>query len=79
MATRTIPAKTVTTCDRCDRQCGDDVPRQMEGVIKLEGHALDYLGSPAANASSRFELCDDCYTMLASLIGGEIRAGTRNT
>jgi hypothetical protein len=55
--TRTIPARTIFTCDACQRE---DPPRRMEGKMHLYRHGLDHQGTPVGPGGQRLELCDAC-------------------
>ena len=57
--TTNVPASVIVSCDSCGRLCSDCNRRQSGGLI-LKQDALDYQGSPCANGSRTFDLCDDC-------------------
>ena len=59
MATKLIPARTETTCDRCGVLC-DSRNRRMAGSVKLYRHGLDYQGNAVGPCECSYELCDKC-------------------
>lgn len=59
MATKTIPAKTIVICDACGKECQTG-ERRHNARLTLKQDALDYQGSPCADATSHFDLCDGC-------------------
>ena len=67
MATKTIPAKTVVTCDVCnvERSRGNG---RLEAKLTLKRHALDMHGEPAADGTISFDLCDGCHNIIATRI-----------
>lgn len=62
MSRRTIPAREEVICDRCKQVCEPNGParRIMEGSLRLNQHALDFQGSPVADGSRHWDLCDNC-------------------
>ena len=59
MSTKTIPARTVITCDSCGAECTPQNRRQGGGVI-LKADALDMQGHAVADATQEYDLCDRC-------------------
>lgn len=70
MATRTIPAKTIFTCDGCKT---DDARRVMGGKLKVERGGTDYQGCVVGDASSSWELCDRCIMKFETWCTAEIK------
>lgn len=71
MATKTIPSRIETTCDRCAVLCTKDLGtgrRVMSGVVDLFRHGLDYSGSPCGPGGFKIELCDKCIMEAEDLI-----------
>jgi hypothetical protein len=71
MAIKTIPARTVVTCDACGR---DDQPHKQEGHLTLRRHALDMYGDPCANGTVEVDLCDHCLGLIGDAINRETNA-----
>ncbi|MGN8062755.1 hypothetical protein ACTJK4_13945 [Ralstonia sp. 22111] len=59
MTTKTIPARTITTCDCCGVEMTGKNSR-LDGGIKIKENGLDFQGMAVADASRSFDLCDDC-------------------
>ncbi len=73
MSTKNIPAQTIKTCDAC--QCAMDGRNSREnGGLHLKRDALDFQGSPCADASVRLDLCDSCLHKVATAINASVAA-----
>lgn len=59
MSTKTIPAKTIKTCDCCGSVM-DSRNSVKDGGLVLKAHALDMHGAPCADATRQLDLCDSC-------------------
>ena len=71
MATKTIPAKTETTCDKCGcvcTKCFGSGRRIMDGTVTLYRHGIDFGGNPCGPAGFNIELCDNCIIEVENLI-----------
>lgn len=63
MTTKIIPEAKEVRCDVCTRVCGDrpgETPRLHATVLSVQRHAVDHQNAPCADASLRFDLCDEC-------------------
>jgi hypothetical protein len=57
--TKTIPARTETTCDVCNRTC-DLNNRRKSGIVNVGCNGLDYQGMAVGPGGFRLEVCDEC-------------------
>lgn len=71
MTTTVIPAKSVTTCDRCGIECNDTNRRRL-GHLHLSMTRLDNLGDPAAGDGRHWDFCDDCL----GFVSGALKTAT---
>ena len=71
MSTKTIPAKTIMTCDGCGIECTTS-NRRKDGGLHIKEDALDYQGHAVADASQKYDLCDKCLTVVVQAIGAAI-------
>lgn len=78
MAVKQIPAKTIKTCDRCGVVMNGSNDRQ-EGGLTVKAHALDMQGSPCADATRKFDLCDSCLYTVAKAIDAAMSAAIAAT
>jgi hypothetical protein len=60
MSRRTIPSKTVLTCDRC-QQITEDSNHRIGAHLVFEGSGLDFQGIPVCSAGWDKDLCDKCW------------------
>lgn len=80
MASKTIPARLIVTCDRC----GAETPqafgrgrRRREGVLLIKSHGLDNLGDPCCKADRSYDLCDDClFIMERAIVSAMVLEGS---
>ena len=73
MSTKTIPAQTIKTCDRCGVSMDSNNSRQ-EGKLTVNAHALDMHGHACADATRKFDLCDSCLHVVAKAIEVAMRS-----
>ena len=59
MAVKTVPTHTIKTCDVCG-VVADKCNARQDGRLTLKRHILDYQGSPCADGTVVFDLCDTC-------------------
>ena len=60
MATVKIPERKYTVCDVCKRDCVGPVHRSISAHLIFKKNALDSRGCACADATQKFDLCDDC-------------------
>ena len=73
MAIKTIPARTIKTCD-C---CGVEIKATngcKEAKLTLKQHALDMQGSACADATCILDLCDGCAWTVSEAINKAVAA-----
>lgn len=75
MSTKTIPAQTIKTCDRCGVTMDQGNSRQ-EGKLTLNAHALDMHGHACADATRKFDLCDSCLYKVGKAIDAAMASPT---
>lgn len=75
MSTRTIPAQTIVTCDCCKRS---GTRRVKSAAIVLHRNALDWHGDPVADGTIRFDLCDECESLIAKAINAVAEEQMKN-
>ncbi len=68
-----IPAETHVYCDGCGSKCGTGgKSRKAEETITVNCHVLDYQGSPAANGTRNFDLCDECADTINKILNSAL-------
>jgi len=76
MASKTIPAQVVTTCDVCHKV----MSRVNE--VRIRRHALDWKGMPCGDGSIVLDLCNACIVALSDVVherAEQIRSEKRKT
>lgn len=73
MASKTIPAQTIKTCDACHVTL-DKQNHRSEGALRIKQHALDMQGFACADASVNLDLCDRCLYTITSAINAAMAA-----
>lgn len=71
MVKTVIPEKVIITCDFC----GDEITPQThkkEAKLTLNRNALDYQGSPVADGSVSFDMCDKCEGNVATALNSMV-------
>lgn len=68
---KTIPEKRVLICDVCGTTDETPFRFQTRAHLTLKQDALDYQGSPCADATRRLDLCDNCASRIAGFIRDE--------
>lgn len=76
MSTKTVPARTIKTCDGCGVVMDSGNSRQ-EGLLTLKAHALDMQGAPCADATKKLDLCDSCLYAVGKAIDAAIKEQTK--
>lgn len=67
MATKTIPARTETTCDVCKVLCTPS-NRAMSCTLNFDRAGLDYQGCAVGPGGFKLELCDKCCSELEDAV-----------
>lgn len=72
MATRIIPAKSITTCDVCGREC-DGNNRRKSATLTLDAAGLDYQGMAVGPGGFKLDMCDWCCGRVQGAVSDEIQ------
>jgi hypothetical protein len=62
---KTIPARTIITCDICGKE---NPRRKKKATVKVRRDGLDMYGDPCCDASYSLDLCDDCECEITTAI-----------
>lgn len=68
MATKIIPEKRIFVCDCCGKE---NARRKMNTVLVFQCSALDFVGDPVGDGTTKSELCDDCAIKIREAINSE--------
>lgn len=74
MSTQIIPEKKIITCDCCRKQIEGAVTRRQGGGLHIKRDALDWHGHACADASVKFDLCDDCLGKVCNAINAACKS-----
>jgi len=81
MSTQNIPAKSITSCDRCKAVVSDGKARGTNwaygGGLTLRRNALDHAGAAVADDSRMYDLCDPCLHAVAQAIAAAMEPPKR--
>lgn len=73
MSTKTIPARTIKTCDRCGVEMAGNNCRK-DGKVTINENALDFQGMAVASANRSVDLCDTCLSQVTRAIDAAMSA-----